>query len=83
MAKLVDALDLGSSTARCEGSSPFLRTKKDSNNQVTVFFIYTLSYFKAVSRVMEKSLTRLVLQSPIFMRKSPLASSHKILLVVT
>jgi hypothetical protein len=25
MAELVDALDLGSSTARCEGSSPFVR----------------------------------------------------------
>ncbi len=30
MAELVDALDLGSSTARCEGSSPFLRTIKKS-----------------------------------------------------
>ncbi len=25
VAELVDALDLGSSTARCEGSSPFVR----------------------------------------------------------
>ena len=25
MAELVDALDLGSSTVRCEGSSPFIR----------------------------------------------------------
>ena len=27
MAELADALDLGSSTARCEGSSPFIRTE--------------------------------------------------------
>ncbi len=26
VAELADALDLGSSTARCEGSSPFIRT---------------------------------------------------------
>ena len=26
--KLVDTLDLGSSASRCEGSSPFARTKK-------------------------------------------------------
>jgi BirA family transcriptional regulator, biotin operon repressor / biotin---[acetyl-CoA-carboxylase] ligase len=32
MAELVDALDLGSSTARCEGSSPFVRI-----DQLTVF----------------------------------------------
>jgi hypothetical protein len=28
VAKLADALDLGSSTVRCEGSSPFIRTYK-------------------------------------------------------
>ncbi len=27
VAELADALDLGSSTARCEGSSPFVRIK--------------------------------------------------------
>jgi hypothetical protein len=27
VAELADALDLGSSTARCEGSSPFIRIK--------------------------------------------------------
>ncbi len=28
MAELADALDLGSSTARCEGSSPFIRISR-------------------------------------------------------
>ncbi len=36
MAELADALDLGSSTARCEGSSPFIRIK-------TVDFLQKLS----------------------------------------
>ncbi len=32
VAKLVDALDLGSSVLRCAGSSPVRRTKKKSNH---------------------------------------------------
>lgn len=37
MVKLVDTPDLGSGAARCEGSSPFTRTK--SSNESWSFFI--------------------------------------------
>lgn len=37
MVKLVDTPDLGSGAARCEGSSPFTRTKKPK--------VYTLGFF--------------------------------------
>ena len=39
--KLVDTLDLGSSASRCEGSSPFARTKQKLNKVL----ITELSFF--------------------------------------
>ena len=62
MAELADALDLGSSTARCEGSSPFIRTstsgkainqgwtwdKVDHLSQSRIF-IYTLASYLPVN----------------------------------
>ncbi len=38
--ELVDTLDLGSSAARCEGSSPFARTK--SSSEMKGFFHFPL-----------------------------------------
>ena len=37
VAELADALDLGSSVARREGSSPFIRTRKNGLLKQTVF----------------------------------------------
>ena len=39
MAKLVDALDLGSSFERSEGSSPFTRTKNHNNDLGNMDFV--------------------------------------------
>ena len=36
--KLVDTLDLGSSASRCEGSSPFARTKKKLQLVLRLFY---------------------------------------------
>ena len=52
VAKLVDALDLGSSAARRVGSSPFIRTKrvliakKNKFFHENLFFVYTLFSIK-------------------------------------
>ncbi len=37
MVKLVDTPDLGSGASRCEGSSPFTRTKTSSKEEVFLF----------------------------------------------
>ncbi len=37
MVKLVDTPDLGSGAARCEGSSPFTRTKTSDSFELEVF----------------------------------------------
>jgi hypothetical protein len=37
VAELADALDLGSSTARCEGSSPFIRISENTRKTDQVF----------------------------------------------
>ena len=42
MAELADALDLGSSVSRREGSSPFTRTKSNRTSAFTlVLFLFT------------------------------------------
>ena len=46
MAKLVDALDLGSSAARYGGSSPFIRTMFKMNTQLYVGCFYLKTYGK-------------------------------------
>ena len=38
MVKLVDTPDLGSGAARCEGSSPFTRTKTSDSFELEVFY---------------------------------------------
>lgn len=38
MVKLVDTPDLGSGAARCEGSSPFTRTKTSNSFELEVFY---------------------------------------------
>lgn len=40
MAKLVDALDLGSSAVRRGGSIPFIRTKKKPDREVGLFSFF-------------------------------------------
>ncbi len=46
--KLVDTLDLGSSASRCEGSSPFARTKKKLNKvlitELSFFVFYIVAW---------------------------------------
>ena len=45
MAELADALDLGSSVSRREGSSPFTRTKKTArlNESCRFYFLYDIT----------------------------------------
>jgi hypothetical protein len=48
--KLVDTLDLGSSASRCEGSSPFARTKKKLLNS-RGFFVFGIKLQTSKRRV--------------------------------
>lgn len=51
MVKLVDTPDLGSGAARCEGSSPFTRTKTSDSFELEVFYfdLITSYYTKTKS----------------------------------
>ena len=42
MVKLVDTPDLGSGAARCEGSSPFTRTKTSDSFELEVFYFIVI-----------------------------------------
>ncbi len=52
MAKLADALDLGSSAARLGGSSPFIRTKLTIHNFMTKILISIADFYKDISDVL-------------------------------
>ena len=45
MVKLVDTPDLGSGAARCEGSSPFTRTKTSNSFELEVFYFDLITSF--------------------------------------
>lgn len=45
MVKLVDTPDLGSGAARCEGSSPFTRTKTSDSFELEVFYFDLITSF--------------------------------------
>ena len=49
MAELADALDLGSSVSRREGSSPFTRTKKRQDSLSLAVFIFFMILLQNVS----------------------------------
>ncbi len=49
VAKLVDALDLGSRNASCVGSSPIRRTNKEQSGLLFVFFKFTPEKFNFVA----------------------------------
>ena len=44
VAELADALDLGSSTARCEGSIPFIRTTCNTGFERSGLFFYQQNF---------------------------------------
>ena len=46
--KLVDTLALGASTARCEGSSPFLGTNNKTAHAVSLTFPFIYALIRAV-----------------------------------
>jgi hypothetical protein len=51
VAELADALDLGSSTARCEGSSPFIRISRQRKgcSRLTAVNFYIVGFKSAIA----------------------------------
>ena len=52
VAELADALDLGSSTARCEGSSPFVRIYEFITHTTCTVYLYSDSLFVVGDRLL-------------------------------
>ena len=50
MVKLVDTPDLGSGAARCEGSSPFTRTKTSDSFELEVFYFDLITSFYTTTK---------------------------------